>query len=110
MVGSLLAWRNIPPARSQAEAARSHAELARRTHVADLFERAVSHLADEKLEVRLGAIYTLRYISEDYPDLARPVLDLLTAYSRERVGDYGDADPSVDVRAIMEIVKRKVSL
>lgn len=109
LVGSLLAWRNFSPTRSQAEAARTQAELARRVHVADLFERAVSHLADDKFEVRLGAIYTLRYIAEDYPDLARPVRDLLTAYVRESTGDYGDVTPPVDTQAIMDVLKTKVS-
>jgi hypothetical protein len=33
------------------------AELARRDHVAELFNRAVGQLKDEKLEVRLGAIF-----------------------------------------------------
>ena len=41
-----------------------------------------------KLEIRLGAIYILRYIKEDYPDLGRPVDELLTALIHER-SDFG---------------------
>ena len=79
--------------------------MARRVHVADLFDRAVSKLTDPKLEVRLGAIYTLRYIAEDFPDLARPVVELLGAYLRESAGEYGDREPPVDIRAIMSVLK-----
>jgi hypothetical protein len=59
----------------------------------------------EKLEVRLGAIYTLRQIARDFPDLAEPTFELLTTYLRESVGDYGDREPPVDVREIMNTLK-----
>ncbi|MGH6922425.1 MAG: hypothetical protein ACRED5_01530 [Propylenella sp.] len=107
VVGAYIAWKGILPARSQADAARNQAELARRAHVLDLFQSAVSRLADPKLEIRLGAIYVLRYIAEDYPDLGRPVLELLNAYIRERSTDYEDDMPPVDVREIITILKRR---
>ena len=65
----------------------------------------MSKLTDPKLEVRLGAIYTLRYIADDFPDLARPVLELLGTYLRESAGEYGDREPPVDIGAIMRILK-----
>jgi hypothetical protein len=107
VVGAYIAWRGILPARSQAEAARNQAELARRAHVLELFQSAVSRLADPKLEIRLGAIYVLRYIADDYPDLGRPVLELLAAYWRERVSDYGEEEPPIDVRAIIAILRER---
>ena len=107
VVGAYIAWRGILPARFQAEAARNQAELARRAHVLELFQSAVSRLADPKLEIRLGAIYVLRYLAEDYPDLGGPVLELLGAYWREGIEDYGDQEPPADVRAIMAILKAR---
>jgi hypothetical protein len=107
IVGAFLAWRGIPPARSNARAAASQAELARRDHVIELFNRAVSQLADPKLEVRLGAIYTLRYIADDFPDLSRPVIELMTTYLRESVPAYGDDPPPVDVREIMRVLQTR---
>jgi hypothetical protein len=65
----------------QADATLQQAELARRDHVAELFNRAVGQLADAKLEVRLGAIYTLRQIAQDFPDLAEPTWELLSRRS-----------------------------
>ncbi len=52
----------------------------------------------------MGAIYVLREITRDFPDLANPVFELLQAHLRERIGDYGDAEPPVDVREIMDMV------
>jgi hypothetical protein len=64
-VGIYLAWKRVAAATRQADATLQQAELARRGHVAELFNRAVGQLTDAKLEVRLGAIYTLRQIAKD---------------------------------------------
>ncbi|BGE84458.1 hypothetical protein Ms3S1_08940 [Methylosinus sp. 3S-1] len=57
------------------------------------FNRAVGQLRDEKLEVRLGAIFTLEQICLDFSDLSGPVLQLLTIYLRESAVNYGEAEP-----------------
>ena len=96
----------VVAANRQASAAFRQAELARRDHVAELFNRAVGQLDDPKLQVRLGAIYTLRQIARDFPDLAGAVLELLNVYMRQNAVDYGDAAPSPDVQEIMRILTR----
>jgi hypothetical protein len=102
------AWPRVRAADRQAEAQLEQAELARREHVAELFNRAVGQLDDEKLHVRLGAIYTLREISQDFPDLTKAVLELLFTYLRERKPGEGDAPPPPDVREIMRIVRERI--
>ena len=83
----------------------AEAELARRSHVAELFNQAVSQLTDAKLEVRLGAIYMLRQIARDFPDLAEPTLELLSTYLRESAGKYEGDEPPIDMREIIETLK-----
>ena len=94
----------VAAADRQAQAALRQAELSRRDHVAELFNRAVGQLDDPKLQVRLGAIYTLRQIAQDFPDLTAPVLELLAIYVSE--AGRTDDDPAIapDVREIMRIV------
>jgi hypothetical protein len=79
-VGAFLAWRQLSPANLQARSANLQAELARRTHVMELFNRAAGQLRDAKLEVRLAAVYVLRGIANDFPDFSDPVFQLLQAY------------------------------
>jgi hypothetical protein len=77
----------------------------------EMFNRAVDQLGSEKLEVRLGAIYTLKRISRDpeYADYRTPILETLTAYVRERSReDTGDEAP-VDVREIMNVLTEALS-
>jgi hypothetical protein len=107
-LGLYLAWKRVLASSRQADAAHQQAELARRDHVAELFNRAVGQLTDDKLEVRLGAIYTLRQIARDFPDLSRPSFELLSTYLRENVTDYGDQEPPVDVREIINTLRTQL--
>lgn len=95
IIGLYLAWkratastRQADAALQQADLALQQAQLARRVHVAELFNRAVGQLTHEKLEVKLGAIYTLRQVARDFPDLSEPTLELLATYLRQSLGDY----------------------
>lgn len=107
--GVVLAWWKLVPERQQAGSSAMQAELARRAHVTELFNRAAGQLGDERLEVRLAAIYVLREIGKDFPDLADPTFELLLAYLRERQIRYSDLVPPVDVRAAMDTVQMRVA-
>jgi hypothetical protein len=105
-IGLVLGGMRVVAANRQARAAQHQAELARRGHVVELFNRAVGQLDDEKLQIRLGAIYTLRQIAHDFPDLAGAVLELLNVYMRENAVEYGDAAVPPDVQEIMRILTK----
>ena len=106
VIGVILGGMRVLAASRQADAALRQAELARRGHVAELFNRAVGQLDDPKLQIRLGAIYTLREIAQDFPDLAGAVLELLNVYMRKNAASYGDAPAPTDVQEIMRILTR----
>jgi hypothetical protein len=107
-VGAYLAWRQLSPAASQARSASTQAELARRAHVTELFNRAVGQLRDPNLEVRLAAIYVLREVAKDFPDLSDPIFELLQAYLRVGKIDYGDEAPPIDVQEIVRLLRSKL--
>jgi hypothetical protein len=79
-IGIYLAWKRVIASNKQAEAQLRQVELARRDHIAELFNRAVGQLKDDKPEIRLGAILTLGQICKDFQDLSGPVIQLLTTY------------------------------
>jgi hypothetical protein len=106
--GVFLAWRKLSPEIKQAGAAAAKADLDRRGHVYELFNRAVGQLSDAHLEVRLGAVYVLRELGRDFPDLANPVFELLSAYLRDRTQAYGDAEPPIDVQEIIATLRMRI--
>ncbi|MBO0903248.1 hypothetical protein J1C47_06305 [Jiella sp. MQZ13P-4] len=74
----------------------------------ELFNRAAGQLGDGKLEVRLAAIYILREIGRDFPDLAEPIFELLQNHLEAREADgYGENEPPTDVRAILDALLLK---
>ena len=109
LIGALLAWRKLTPELRQAGSAATQAELARRAHVTELFNRAAGQLGDERLEVRLAAIYVLREIGRDFPDLADPIFELLQAHLRERHSRYEGSEPPIDVQAIIETLRLRIT-
>lgn len=98
-IGAFLAWRKLGPETSQVE-------LARRAHVTELFNRAAGQLGDERLEVRLAAIYVLREVGRDFPDLSKPVFELLQIHLQGKQVEYGDREPPVDIRVLIEVLSR----
>jgi len=108
IVGAVLAWRQLSPAALQAKSANAQAELARRAHVVELFNRAAGQLRDPNLEIRLAAIYVLREVAKDFPDLSTPVFELLQAYLRVGNIDYGNDEPPIDVQEIMKILRSRL--
>ena len=71
-----LAWRN--------------SQLAEDKNVTDRFSKAVEMLADEKLEMRLGGIYSLERIARDSKEDHPVVMEVLTAFVRDRAGKTED--------------------
>jgi hypothetical protein len=93
----------IRQARTAIEVARTgnrQAEIAGRRHVTETFGKAVEQLGSEKIEVRIGGIYTLERLAREAlsslqtadriaeeggePDLYWAVMETLTAFVRER--------------------------
>ncbi|MCA1697395.1 MAG: hypothetical protein LC790_00195, partial [Actinobacteria bacterium] len=99
-------------------AARNH-ELDRAGQITERFTRAIDQLGSDKLAVRLGGIYALERIARDSKDDHPQVVEVLTAYVRERAprkpgdSELGVEDMSAkpvlatDVQATMSVLGRR---
>jgi hypothetical protein len=58
-------------------------ELNRVGQVTERFTRAITELGDDKIDVRLGAIYALERIAKESREDRGPITDILTAYLHE---------------------------
>ncbi|WP_311447098.1 pentapeptide repeat-containing protein [Frankia nepalensis] len=96
-----------------AETRRSNAN----THVRELYTRAVDQLGSENITVRLGGIYALERIAKDSPDDQRTVVEVVSAFVREKArpsapAPAGPATPAgprrlePDVQAALTILGR----
>jgi hypothetical protein len=101
-------WRGIALSR-QSKASVDQANIARRAHIAEVFKDAVGQLGDEKLEIRLGAIFTLQRVKLDFPEFRHYVVQVFTAYVREQTtGKEPGVTPSPDIREIMQFLSESL--
>ena len=102
LFGLYLTWRRL--------------EIAGEGQITERFTRAIDQLGSEKLEVRLGGIYALERIARDSKRDHWPIMEVLTAYVRERSpapeksrdGEESDPKPvTPDIQAILTVVGRR---
>ncbi len=111
-IGLYLAYLRVTAANRQAEAqirqadsATRQAELGRYKQATEIFTQAVSQLRDDKLEVRLAAIYTLRKLGEEFPEDRSMVVALLAEHLRDHPRRWNESDdPPADVREITQLL------
>jgi len=84
--------------------------------ITERFTRAVDQLGSDKLEVRLGGIYALERIAKDSKKDHPQIMEILTAYVRERSPvDINKGKPknkilnkvAVDIQAILTVIGRR---
>ena len=89
----------------QADASTRQAELGRRKQATDIFLQAVGQLRDDKLEVRLAAIYTLRKLVDEFPEDRAMVVALLAEHLRDNPRRWPETDdPPADIREITRLL------
>ena len=79
----LLAWGALSQAATASDRHQEQTNADRQRHITESFAKAVELLGSNKLEVRLGGIYSLERISKESPDDYWPVMETLTAFVRE---------------------------
>jgi Protein of unknown function (DUF2934)/Pentapeptide repeats (8 copies) len=81
---ALLGWAALRQAATAGERHQEQTNADRQRRITESFAKAVEQLGSDKLEVRLGGIYTLERISKESPDDYWTVMENLTAFVRER--------------------------
>jgi hypothetical protein len=103
-----LLWRRVT---ASEHAAMDAVRLAEDTQRRERFMRAVGQLADERLEVRLGAIYALEQVANESRQQHQPAIEVLCAYLRERAAWDPDRPSAprlpTDVQAVLTVIGRR---
>jgi hypothetical protein len=96
---------------TQAQLANAQEELrlTRQGQITERFTRAIDQLGSEKLEIRLGGIYTLERIDKESPERAYhgTVMEVLTAYVRENSGRQEKERLPTDILTILAVLRRR---
>ncbi|QMS87858.1 pentapeptide repeat-containing protein [Nostoc edaphicum CCNP1411] len=99
-------------ANKSAEAALRNAEAAQDKQITERFAKAIEQLGNEKIETRLGAIYTLERIAKDSKDDHWTIMEVLTAFVRVNAPlkkDEEQESPKIrtDIQAALTVIGRR---
>jgi uncharacterized protein YjbI with pentapeptide repeats len=135
-IGGAAAWLSLRTTQAQLEETRRQNEklfsaterqldLSLKDQVNERFSRAVDQLGNtERLDVRIGAIYSLEQIARDAPGLHWPIVEMLTAFIREHTKQGARAQsassqrpreqtgpsetaPVADIQALLTVLRRR---
>ena len=104
LVGLYLGWRRV--------------RAAEETQLTERFTQAIAQLGQEgndKMAIRLGGIYALERIAKDSEKDHGPIMEVLTAYVREKAPRQEDLNPlalgakklPTDIQAILTVIGRR---
>jgi hypothetical protein len=105
LVGIYFTWRRVAATEQQVV-------IAGEGQITERFTRAIEQLGSEKLEVKLGGIYALERIARDSEKDHWPIMEVLTAYVREKT-PWSDPPPlappavQLDIAAILTVLGRR---
>jgi hypothetical protein len=91
----------------QQDANRAQQRLTEQGQITDRFTRAIDQLGADKLDVRLGAIYSLARIMRDSADDEGTIVDVLAAFVREHTHSSSALALATDVQAVLMVLGRR---
>ena len=107
LVGLYLGWLRV-------KAAQETVRVAEEGQITERFTRAIQQLGDdENMAIRLGGIYALERIARDSEKDHGPIMEVLTAYVREKAtkgGKYAEEaaqEPTTDIQALLTVIGRR---
>lgn len=103
----------------QLQISRGQLQIGRESQITEQFTKAIDHLGDDQVDVRLGGIYALERIANVSERERGPIVEVLTAYIREHAPRPAVQDdtpdpatlpaPKADVHAAMVVLARRAT-
>ena len=94
-------------------AAEKTVRVAEEGQITERFTRAIAQLGEKEMAIRLGGIYALERIAKDSEKDHGPIMEVLTAYVRERAPRPEEDTPeesklpTTDIQAILTVIARR---
>ena len=113
LVGLYLTWRRIVATEDNVRVAQETVRVVEEGQITERFTRAIAQLGDDKMAIRLGGIYSLERLAKDSEKDHGPIMEVLTAYVREKAtqqGEYAEeasVEPTTDIQAILTVIGRR---
>jgi len=112
-LGLYFARRQTRATEKSTRVAQDNVRVAQEGQVTERFTRANEQLGHEQMEIRLSGIYALERLAKDSEKYHGPVMEVLTAYVREKAPRQTKTQrtltekPPADIQAILTVIGRR---
>ena len=110
LYGLYLTQRRIVATEDNVRVAQENVRVAQEGQITERFTKAIAQLGDKEMAIRLGGIYALERIAKDSEKDHGPIMEVLTAYVREKAPRYPPAVDErlpTDIQAILTVIGRR---
>ena len=121
LYGLHLTQRRVKATEDNVSVAQENVRVAEEGQITERFTRAIEQLGHAEMAIRLGGIYALERLAKDSEKDHGPIMEVLTAYVREKAhspgGDREDGReedpenrpglPTTDIQAILTVIGRR---
>jgi Pentapeptide repeats (8 copies) len=89
------------------EIGQKNLEVTEDKQVTERFSKSIEHLGSEKIDIRLGGIYALEQIAFDSAKYHWTIVEILSAFIREKSRSNSADSVGVDIQAALTVIGRR---
>lgn len=114
IIGLFFTWKNLEVAQKNLETGQKALRTAEEKQVTERFGKAIEHLGDKSIQIRLGGIYALERIAKDSDKDYWPIVEILTAFIREespwppKPEKEAKDEVRIDIQAALSVLGRRI--
>jgi uncharacterized protein YjbI with pentapeptide repeats len=106
-ITAYVGYRNLKIGEENLKVGQKNLKVTEDKQVTERFSKSIEHLGSEKIDIRLGGIYALEQIAFDSAKYHWTIVEILSAFIREK-RPLNSIDPvGIDVRAALIVIGRR---
>ena len=106
-ITAYVGYRNFKIGEENLKVAQKNLKVTEDKQVSERFSKAIEHLGSEKIDVCLGGIYTLEQIAFDSPKYHWTIVEILSAFIREKRTFNNTDIVGIDIQAALTVLGRR---
>jgi Pentapeptide repeats (8 copies) len=106
-VTAYVGYRNLKIGEENLKVGQKNLEVTEDKQVTERFSKSIEHLGSDKIDIRLGGIYALEQIAFDSAKYHWTIVEILSAFIREKSRSNSADSVGVDIQAALTVIGRR---
>jgi Pentapeptide repeats (8 copies) len=106
-ITAYVGYRNLKNGEETLKIGQKNLEVTEDKQVTERFSKSIEHLGSDKIDVRLGGIYALEQIAFDSAKYHWTIVEILSAFIREKSRSNRADSVGVDIQAALAVIGRR---